>query len=166
MNTPEQIELRPRTAARLCAVQALYQMEMGGGSAEHIVTQFVEHRIGEVIDGFDCRKTDTVLFGRIVRGVAANQQQLDEMISGALTEDWTLVRLERLLRATLRAGVFELLFAPDVPVRVVLNEYVDIAHGFFEGAKPNLINGILDRLAHLLRAGELGHQSEPAAPSQ
>ena len=159
-------EIRPRTAARLCAVQALYQMEMGGGSAESIVTQFVEHRFSEVVDGFDYRNADTALFGSIVRGASLNRPQLDEMISGSLVEGWTLERLDNLLRATLRAGVYELLFTPDVPVKVVLNEYVDIAHGFFEGAEPGLVNGILDTIGRLLRAGELEHQGEPATPSQ
>ena len=158
-------KIRPRTAARLCAVQALYQMEMGGGSAESIVTQFVEHRFIEVVDGFDYRDADTAHFGRIVRGASANREQLDEVISGSLVEGWTLERLDNLLRATLRAGVFELLFTPDVPVKVVLNEYVDIAHGFFEGAEPGLVNGILDAIGRLLRAGELEHLSESATPS-
>ena len=159
-------EIRPRTAARLCAVQALYQMEVGGGSPEHTITQFLEHRIGEIVDGLDYGNTDTVLFGRIVRGASTNRQQLDELISDSLVEDWTLARLDNLLRAALRAGVFELLYAPDIPVKVVLNEYVDIAHGFFEGAEPALLNGVLDKIGHLLRASELEHQSERATPSQ
>ena len=164
MNASEHKVIRPRTAARLCAVQALYQMEMSGGSAEHTITQFLDYRIGEVVDGFDCRKTDTAMFGRIVRGAKLNQQQLDELIAGSLTEDWTLARLDKILRVTLRAGAYELLYAPDVPVRVILNEYVDIAHSFFEGAEPGLLNGILDRIGHLLRADELEHQSERATP--
>ena len=154
--------IRPRTAARLCAVQALYQIEMSGKSAEGTIAEFLEHRLGEVVEGIDCRHADTEMFGRIVRGVCGDRRQLDALVGGVLNEDWTLARLDRLLRASLLAGAYELLHAPDVPARVVINEYVDIAHGFFEGAEPGLINGILDRLGHRLRAAELEQRVERA----
>ena len=112
------------------------------------------------------RNTDTVMFGRLVRGVCWNRAQLDSLIAGVLTEEWTLARLDNLLRVALRAGTYELLHAPDVPLRVVINEYVDIAHGFFEGREPGLLNGILDRLGHLLRAAELEKQGERADTPQ
>ncbi len=160
--TAARLEIRPRTAARLCAVQALYQIEMSGKSAEGTIAEFLEHRLGEVMEGIDYRNTDADMFCRIVRGVCAHQQQLDALVAGALTEDWALARLDRLLRVGLRAGAYELLHAQDVPVRVVINEYVDLAHGFFEGAEPGLLNGILDRLGHLLRAAELEQQGERA----
>ena len=160
--TSEAVEIRPRTAARLCAVQALYQIEMRGSSAESTITEFLEHRLSEPIDGIDYRNTDAAMFGRLVRGVYCNLAQLDSLIAGVLTEEWRLARLNNLLRVALRAGAYELLHAPDVPLRVVINEYVDIAHGFFEGREPGLLNGILDRLGHRLRAAELEQQGERA----
>ena len=162
----EAVEIRPRTAARLCAVQALYQIEIRGSSAESTITEFLEHRLGEPVDGIDYRNTDAAMFGRLVTGVCFNRAQLDSLIAGVRTEEWTLARLDNLLRVALRAGTYELLHAPDVPLRVVINEYVDIAHGFFEGREPGLLNGILDRLGHLLRAAELEQQGERANTPQ
>ncbi len=160
--TTESAEIRPRTAARLCAVQALYQIEIRGGAAESTIAEFLEHRLGEPIGGIDYSNTDIAMFGRLVRGVCCNCAQLDSLIAGALTEEWKVARLNHLLRVALRAGAYELLHAPDVPLRVVINEYVDIAHGFFEGREPGLLNGILDRLGHLLRTAEQEQQGERA----
>lgn len=137
----------PRRAARLAAVQALYQRDLNEMSPAEIVAEFITHRQEELGDrGF---------FGELVNGVAGRLPDIDGMVSGALSEGWTVERLEAVLRAILRAGVFELLERKDVPPRVIISEYVEIAHSFFAGREPAMVNGVLDKLAHVLRAEEL-----------
>lgn len=149
---------RPRTLARVAAVQALYQAEQGEQSPETVIDQFVRHRIG-AHQGPDPEDTqlaeaDVPLFARIVREAVARQDFLDPMLEDALPEAWKLGRIDPVLRALLRAGGAELGMAQGPPAKVVINEYLDVAHGFFTGDAPRMANGVLDRLAHLLRPAE------------
>lgn len=138
------------SAARLAAVQALYQMALADGSAREVIEEFIRHRLGaggeEPITG-----ADRTLFGTLVEGVAARAEELDSMIASNLANNWSMERIQPILLALLRAGTFELLACGDVPPRVVITEYVDIAHAFFEDREPAFVNAVLDRLAHALR---------------
>jgi N utilization substance protein B len=143
-----------RGAARLSAVQALYQMELGGASLPEIVAEFETHRLGKELDGEQYRDADAAFFREIVGGVVAGQRDLDPAIDAALSGDWPLPRVDATLRAILRAGAFELASRPDVPARVVITEYVDVAKAFFEGEVPAMVNAVLDALARNLRPAE------------
>jgi transcription antitermination protein NusB len=147
---------RRRSVARLAAVQALYQLEANPeAEPEMVVREFARHRFGREIDGDQLGEADPAWFADIVRGAAADQERLDAEISAALTPDWPLARLDSVLRAILRAGTYELACRPDVPPRVSISEYTAIAYAFFTGKEPGLANGVLDRIARLLRADEL-----------
>jgi transcription antitermination protein NusB len=147
---------RRRSVARLAAVQALYQLEANRETdPESVVREFARHRFGQEIDGDRFGEADPALFNDIVRGAAADQELLDAEISAALTPDWPLARLDSVLRAILRAGAYELAYRPDVPPRVSISEYTAVAYAFFTGKEPGLANGVLDRIARLLRADEL-----------
>jgi N utilization substance protein B len=144
-----------RSAARLAAVQALYQAEVTGQPAKRLIREFVEHRLGEAIEGEAVVEADRELFSEIVEGTLARQDEIDTLVAAALAAGWPLDRLESILRALLRAATWELLARPDVPARVVITEYLDIAHAFFSDQEPRFANGVLDTLAHRLRAAEL-----------
>lgn len=151
-------DLRPanqRSAARLAAVQALYQMDVGGGSLPAVVAEFEAHRLGGEMEGDQMRPADAGFFRTLVGGVVDLQRRIDPRIHKALPPTWPLRRIDVTLRAILRCGAFELMQRPDVPARVVISEYVEIAHAFFEGEEPGLINGVLDAIARAERAGEL-----------
>ena len=154
---------RPRTSARVAAVQALFQAEQAQISAERVIDEFVRHRLGaDPGTGFeDGRAPDAnvPLFGRIVRTAVAQQDVLDELLAATLSEEWPMERLDPVLRALLRAGAAELWMSDGPPGRVVINEYLDIAHGFFDGEIPNMANGVLDRLARRLRPAEFPHSA-------
>ena len=149
---------RPRTSARVAAVQALFQTEQAQAPAEKVIDEFVRHRLGaEAGTGFeDGRAPDAnvPLFARIVRTATTQQDELDALIGATLTADWPMERLDPVLRALLRAGAAEMWMSDGPPARVVINEYLDIAHGFFDGEIPNMANGVLDRLARRLREVE------------
>ncbi len=145
-----------RSAARLNAVQALYQIDHSTDEPEVVIDQFIAHRLGREIDGDRYRRPDAKLFANLVRGVSARRAEVDNVIAGALSNQRPIERLEVILRALMRAAVFELLATVDVPARVIINEYVDVAHAFFAGAEPGFVNGVLDRAARDLRPGELG----------
>jgi transcription antitermination protein NusB len=147
-----------RSRARLAAVQALYQLDLSDAPAETVIAELRER--GQDEEGLG--DADDALFTDIVHGVVANRDELDGLLKEMLASDWNLPRLEVVLRAVLRAGTYELLARLEVPARVVLNEYVDIAHAFFSGKEPKLVNGVLDRIGHRLRPGEL--HGEAAAP--
>ncbi|MFA1623329.1 transcription antitermination factor NusB [Rhizobium mongolense] len=140
-----------RGAARLAAVQALYQMDIGGTGVLEIVAEYEAHRLGQEIDGETYLKADAAWFRSIVSGVVREQLRLDPLIASALQDDWALSRLDSTVRAILRAGVFELLDRKDVPVAVIVTEYVEIAQAFFEDDEPKLVNAVLDRIAKQLR---------------
>ena len=150
---------RPRTAARVGAVQALFQAEQSGDNPETVIDQFVRHRLGELpgTGGFDDGRVPDAhvkLFGRIVRQAVESQDKIDSLLVTALPEDWPLPRLDPVLRALLRAAGAELVMRDGPPVAVVINEYMDVAHGFFHGDEPKMANGLMDALAHVLRPRE------------
>jgi transcription antitermination protein NusB len=151
-----------RRNARLAAVQALYQIELSETPAdvpdrvERVIREFARYRLGQDIDGEQVGEADETLFADIVRGATARRADIDAVIVRALTPDWPIERLEAILRAILRAGAYELLARADVPARVVISEYLEVAHAFFSGKEPALVNGVLDRLGRLLRETELG----------
>ncbi|NGM22047.1 transcription antitermination factor NusB [Roseomonas stagni] len=150
---------RPRTGARLAAVQALFQSEQAGENPETVIQQFVRHRLGpndadEGLGEGRVPDADAKLFARIVRDTASRIESLDETIAKALAKDWPLEKLDPVLRALLRAAAAELSTPHEPPARVVINEYLDIAHGFFVGDEPRFANGVLDALARTLRADE------------
>lgn len=146
-------DFRARSAARIAAVQALYQMEMSGAGAETALHEQATRppdpeSVGTLVD------PDPQFLGEIVRGAGSRQADLDGMIGAALSKDWPLERLEAVLRAILRAGAWELLSRPDIDAPVVISEYVKIAEAFFDGGEPKLANGVLDNLATSLRGNE------------
>lgn len=140
-----------RSAARLAAVQALYQVEMNDEPAQLIVEEFINHRLGEVIEGDHYADADEAFFTNLVMGVEKRSKEIDGHVAGSLTDSWTLERIEPVARGILRAGTYELIARPDVPTSVIINEYVDVAKAFFDDSKPGFINGVLDRLAKIIR---------------
>jgi N utilization substance protein B len=144
-----------RRAARLAAVQALYQWEQGGGVAAAIIREFTDHRIGKSVDGVELPQANHKLFGDLVRGTIENAGELDDMVAGVLTEDWSVERLESILRAVLRCGAYELAHRADIPPKVAISEYLAVADAFLGDKETALANGVLDRLAHLLRPAEM-----------
>lgn len=148
---------RARRIARLAAVQALYQVEVLGVGADAVLLEFLQHRLDEEIDeGLRLTDMERGLFGDLVKGVTARRAELDETLEPLLQPDWSLARLEILLRIILRAGAYELAHRPEVPPKVAITEYVDLAHDFFGGREPALVNAVLDRLARVVRAEAFG----------
>ncbi|MGH6981061.1 MAG: transcription antitermination factor NusB [Stellaceae bacterium] len=139
-----------RSRARLAAVQALYQIDLNDTPVEDVIAELRER--GDDEEGFG--DADDWLLGDIVRGAVANRDDLDSLLDEMLAPDWNLLRLEAVLRAVLRAGAYELLARLEIPARVVLNEYVDIAHAFFARKEPGMVNGVLDRVGRRLRPDE------------
>ena len=164
MSPPDQASRKPggqpsglaRSRARLAAVQALYQMDLAETDVGNVMAEFKAHLLAEE-DGEEGSgpEADPAHFARVLKGVVARQRELDPMIDTQLAEGWRLVRIDSIVRAILRAGAFELMEMTDVPVRVVISEYIDVAHAFFEGDEPKVVNGVLDQLARKLRPGEL-----------
>ena len=144
-------DYRGRSAARLAAVQALYQLEMRGETVPKLLTEFHKHRLGQEIEGAEYLAADEPFFDDVVAGVAARQAELDELIGSGLAEGWSLNRLDRPMRALLRAALYELLARADVPAATVINEYVDVAHAFHDEKEARFVNGLLDTLARRVR---------------
>jgi N utilization substance protein B len=147
-----------RGAARLAAVQALYQMDLAGTGIEEILAQFESHWIGREVEGAQYLPAEAAFFRDIVVGVVREQRRLDPLIDAALARGWPLTRIETVLRAVLRAGAYELDHRKDVPARVIVSEYVDVAHAFVEGDETGMINAVLDQLAREMRAPEFRGQ--------
>jgi transcription antitermination protein NusB len=143
-----------RGAARLAAVQALYQMDIAATPLNDILAEFQSHWIGQEVDGSQYLPAEAAFFRSVVQGVLEDQRKLDPMIDKALEGGWPLKRVEALLRAVLRAGVYELSARNDVPARVVVSEYVDVAHAFLDKDETGMVNAVLDLLARQLRAAE------------
>lgn len=147
-----------RRAARFAAIQALYQIEVDGADPAVVTREFLEHRLPAILEPLEeelpSPRVDKEWFELLVKGASAARERLDAAIVPALAEGWTLARCGFLLRAVLRAGSFELAEKTDVPVKVVINEYVELAHLFFTNGEPSFVNAVLDRLAGQLRDPE------------
>jgi N utilization substance protein B len=154
-----------RKAARLAAVQALYQVELSGTNTESVLGEFIQHRLGHEVDGDTYVAADPQLFSDILRGASARRAELDELLGNCLDAQWPLERLELLVRATLRAGAFELLVHVDTHPRIIISEYVDVSHAFYAGREPAMVNGVLDKLARAIRAEDLATPDPSRAPS-
>lgn len=150
-HTAGSFDISARSAARLGAVQALYQMDMVGTELDDIVDEFVQFRFGKEIEGETFPEADEAHFADVIRGVVREQRDIDQAINGALARGWTLARIDSTMRAVLRAGVYELRRCKDIPIKVVINEYVNVAHAFFEGDEPGVVNAVLDRLGATAR---------------
>jgi N utilization substance protein B len=140
-----------RSAARLAAVQALYQMDIAAKGIGDVIAEFEAYWLGREIDGMEMKPAEGAFFRSLVEGVVSKQRDIDPKIDEALSEGWPLRRIE----AVLRAGCFELLARPDVPAKVVIREYGDIAAAFYDGDEIGMVSAVLDGLAHKLRSGEL-----------
>jgi len=138
---------RSRSAARLAAVQALYQHEMEGTPLPRLLHEFHEHRLGATIEDAQYVEAEQSFFDDVVTGVGARRSEIDEMIAGKLARDWSLDRLDRPMRAILRAGTYELLARADVPTATAISEYVDVAHAFYDKRESGFVNGLLDAVA-------------------
>lgn len=143
-----------RGAARLAAVQALYQLDIAGAMLADVLAEFESYRLGAELDGEQYREADAAYFREIVAGVVRDQRELDPVVHGALSSGWPLQRIDATLRAILRAGAWELSSRTDVPGRVVVSEYVDVARAFFDADVAGMVNAVLDTLARKLRPGE------------
>jgi N utilization substance protein B len=147
-----------RSAARLAAVQALYQMEVTGKGLNDTRAEFESFWIGNEIEGVQYKDAETAFFSDILTGVVSAQGPIDRSIDKALTADWPLARIDSVMRAILRAGAFELKQRADVPARVSIKEYVDIAGAFFGAEEVGMINAVLDALARQCRAAEFARE--------
>src|SRR5215813_3851964 len=145
-----------RGAARLAAVQALYQMDLAGSGLNEILSEFESHWLGREVEGDQYLPAEAAFFRELVRGVVAEQRRLDPLIDQVLASGWPLKRVETILRAVLRAGAYELDRKQDIPARVVVSEYVDVAHAFVDKDETGMVNAVLDQIARKLRAAEFG----------
>ena len=153
-NNKDPRKANKRAAARLAAVQALYQMDLAGSGLNEILAEFESHWIGREVEGEQYLPAEAAFFRDIVSGVVREQRDLDPLIDEALSKCWPLQRIEAILRAALRAGAYELIHRPDVPARVVVAEYADVAAAFVERDETGMVNAVLDQLARRLRTGE------------
>jgi N utilization substance protein B len=144
-----------RSAARLAAVQALYQMDVAGKGIVDALAEFEAHWIGREVDGVEFQPAENAFFRDLLAGVVEQQRAVDQRIDATLAEGWPLRRIEAVLRAIMRAGTYELMFRKDVPARVVITEYVDVTHSFYGDDEPGLINAVLDAITRAVRPGDL-----------
>ena len=144
-----------RSAARLAAVQALYQMDVAGKGVIDAMAEFEAFWIGREVEGVSFKPAENAFFRDILRGTVSEQVAIDQRVDKALATGWPLARVEAVLRAILRAGTYELAFRKDVPGRVVISEYVDVAHDFYSEEEPGLVNAVLDAIAREVRADEM-----------
>jgi len=148
-----------RGAARLAAVQALYQMDIAGKGLNDILAEFESHWLGREVEGEQYLPAEAAFFRDIVGGFTAEQRRLDPLIDQTLASGWPLKRVEAIVRAVLRAGAFELDKRPDIPARVVVSEYVGVANAFVDRDETGMVNAVLDALARRFRAGEFAPAS-------
>ena len=144
-----------RSSARLACVQALYQIELTGRSADSVIEEFLSHRAGHEIDGERYAVPHRRHFERTVREAEARADEFDALVADVLAQRWSMERLDAVVRALMRAATCELAACPDVPARVVIDEYVELARAFFSEREPAFVNGALDSLARRLRAAEM-----------
>ncbi|MEH3035483.1 MAG: transcription antitermination factor NusB [Sphingomonas adhaesiva] len=140
-----------RAAARLAAVQALYQHDMEGTAIPALLHEFHQHRLGATIEDVEYADADIDFFDDVVKGVDARREEIDALIADKLAKGWSLDRLDRPMKAILRAGTYELLARADVPVAAAISEYVDVAHAFYEKRESGFVNGLLDAIAKEVR---------------
>lgn len=155
MNTPARSQAR--SAARLAAVQALYQMQMEGTALARLLNEFHQHRLGREVDDEDHEgevfaDAEVDFFDDIVSGVDARREEIDELLVGKLADGWTIARLDKTMLQILRAGAYELIGRADVPTSSVINEYVDVAKAFFDDREAKFVNGILDAIGKDVRS--------------
>lgn len=156
-------DLVGRSSARLMAVQALYQMELMGAAVDSIVEEFVGYRLtGGDMEGGSCAPANKELFVGLVHGVAGATEELNMLIAEFLPDQWSLKRLELILLSILKCGAYELRSCMNVPPKVTITEYVDVAHSFYGGKEPGMVNAVLDRLARELRSQEMATVTEQA----
>src|SRR3954453_9019644 len=146
---------RSPSAARLAAVQALYQHDMEGTPLARLLREFHEHRLGATIEDETYHEAERDFFDDIVTGVDARRSEIDEKISAKLVEGWSLERLDRPMRAILRAGAYELIARADVPLGSVISEYVDVARAFYDKRESGFVNGLLDAIAKEARSAQV-----------
>ena len=151
---------RPRSTARMAAVQALYQMDLAGTDVADVIDEFEKLRFNGVLSdttgesGNELEGADATFFAELLRGVVRSQRDIDPLVDQQLATGWRLVRVDAILRAILRAGVFELRERSDVPARVIITEYINVGHAFFDQDEPRVINGVLDAIARRARPQE------------
>jgi N utilization substance protein B len=146
------LRARSRSAARLAAVQALYQRDMEGTAIPTLLHEFHHHRLGATIEGVEYQDAEVDFFDDVVAGVGAREAELDELIAGKLAKDWSLARLDRPMRQILRAGAYELVARIDVPTGSIISEYVDVAKAFYDKKEASFVNGLLDAVAKEVRS--------------
>lgn len=140
-----------RAAARLAAVQALYQHDMEGTPRAQLLNEFHQHRLGREIEDEQYAEADVDFFDDVVGGALARREEIDALLSARLAEGWSLARLDKTMLQILRAGAYELLARPDIPTGAAISEYVDVAHAFFEAREAKFVNGVLDAVAKAAR---------------
>lgn len=140
-----------RAAARLAAVQALYQLDMEDTPMASLLDEFHRHRLGAEIEGDQYAEAEVAFFDDVVKGVAARRDEIDDLLSAKLAEGWRIERLDKTMLQVLRAGTYELLARADVPTGSAISEYVDVAHAFFEPREAKFVNGVLDAVAKAVR---------------
>ncbi|AWB22106.1 transcription antitermination factor NusB [Methylobacterium currus] len=148
-----------RSGARLAVVQALYEMEISGKGVIDALAEFEAFWIGQVIDEVEHPPAETAFFRDLLRGTVEEQRAIDQRLDAALAAGWPLRRLEAVVRAILRAGAYEVMFRRDVPVKVAISEYVDVAHSFYEGEEPGLVNAVLDKVGRAVRPDDFAKGS-------
>ncbi|MDP9055875.1 MAG: transcription antitermination factor NusB [Pseudomonadota bacterium] len=140
-----------RSAARLAAVQALYQQAMEATPIASLLDEFHRHRLGATIEDMQFAEAETAFFDDIVSGVVARSDEVDTQLSAKLADGWRLERLDKTMLQVLRAGVYELMARPDIATATVINEYIDVAHAFFDVREAKFVNGVLDAVAKAVR---------------
>ena len=140
-----------RAAARLAAVQALYQHDMEATALARLLDEFHQHRLGMEIDDETFAEAETAFFDDIVKGTLARRDEIDTLITGKLAEGWKIERLDKTMLQILRAGAYELIARADVPTGSVISEYLDVAHAFFDEREAKFVNGVLDAVAKVVR---------------
>ena len=150
MSTPPRSQAR--SAARLAAVQALYQHRMEGTAQARLLDEFHQHRLGREIEDEQYAEADVDFFDDVVSGTLARSEEIDRLLAERLAQGWTLARLDKTMLQILRAGTYELMARADVPVGTAISEYVDVAHAFFDEREAKFVNGILDAVAKVVRA--------------
>jgi N utilization substance protein B len=145
------IEAKARSAARLAAVQALYQFDMEAPELNTLIDEFHRHRLGREIEDVEYLDADVAFFDDLVRGAVARREEIDARLTTRLAQGWSLARLDKTMLQILRAGAYELIARPDIGVGTVINEYLDVTHAFFDAREAKFVNGLLDALAKDVR---------------